>query len=363
MSKLQQIFRNSYEDFISSAHLSQHQINTANCILNCQTGTFGSTEINCEDCHHRITVMNGCGNRHCSGCQKSKGYIWAEKQKSKLLPGVSYFMVTFTIPFQAQKCFLQNQKCCYDALFKSGADTINTLLKDKKNIGSGHFGFFGVLHTGGRTMNYHPHVHFLVPSGGISSDYTKWKWGRDDYLFSKDAAIKMFRGKMMDALHNLLPLYPEIESYRNKGWNVNIEQKGSGEKPLEYLSRYLFKNMIAESNIHSWDDESVTILYKPKDEEKKKKLKLDVKEFLKRFFSLVLPNGFMKVRHFGFLSGSAKLTIDELKKLIWGDIMTLTEEKKQKPERTNLPRCSFCSSANIAMSFSPPPKRNEILIE
>lgn len=355
MSKTQQIFKKFYPDYLEKFgdRMPHFHKKVAEDILNCQSGHFGKAEINCGDCHHTHEVMLGCGNRHCGGCQKSKGDEWAEKQKEKLLPGVPYFMVTMTAPQEAHTCFRSHQHFCYDAFFKAGSQTIATMLRNQKNLGVENIGFLGVMHPGGRQMNYHPHIHFIVPNGGITKDLSEWKNGRQDYLFNVTAATKLFRGKIMDELRNLIPSYPELESYRNKGWHVDVRQMGNGEKSLNYLSRYLFKSVIAESNIVSWNKDIVTIKYKVKGSNKKKPLRLTGEEFIRRFLQLVLPKGFRKVRHYGLLSSRPKKNIPQVKELILSYFTNLLTAKPNIKEE-EAPTCNECGSSKVSIVFTRP---------
>lgn len=370
MHKLQGIFNQYYQSYLKKVNgkLPYFHQKVASDIMNCQTGYFGAVGIKCRDCDHEYDVMLGCGNRHCSGCQKSKGSKWAEKQKLKLLPGVKYFMVTFTIPKEARPCFMINKRFSYDALFKAASKTIQTLASDKKNLGLKNLGYFGVFHANGRTMNYHPHVHMIIPNIGFNNNFSELKKGRDNFIFDEKAASKYFRGVIMRLLENYIPSFPELESVRYEGWNVDIEQVGDGKCSLEYLSRYLFKSVIAESNILSWEEDKVTIQYIPTNDNdksefkvrKKKTLTLSANEFLRRFFDLVLPKGFMKVRHFGFLSTNPKKTIKELRDIILDGLADLLFEV-EKPIAYQA-CCVKCDSKNIFMKFSPPPKRERNLL-
>ena len=353
MSKTQQIFKQFYPAYLEKFgdKMPYFHKKVAEDILNCQSGHFGKAEINCGDCGHAHEIMLGCGNRHCGGCQKTKGDDWAEKQKEKLLPGVPYFMVTMTVPQEVHACFRSNQSFCYDALFKAGSETISTMMKDKKQLGVENIGFFGVMHQGGRKMNYHPHIHFIVPNGGITKDLSKWKNGRQDYLFNVVAASKLFRGKIMDHLKDLIPSYPDIEAFRHKGWNVDARQMGNGEQSLNYLSRYLFKSVIAESNIASWDNERVFIKYKVKGSNKKRTSPLAGEEFIRRFLQLVLPKGFRKVRHYGLLSSRPKKNISEIKMLIL-DYFTMLLTAKPKVIDEKDPVCNECGSTKVSIIFS-----------
>lgn len=351
MHKLQEIFKNYYTEDLHHSLPVFHQ-KVANDILNCQSGAFGSTEISCGDCKSHKTVNNGCGNRYCSGCQKNKGALWAEKQKLKLLPSVSYFMVTFTIPEEGRNCFHNNQQECYDALFNCSSETIIEMLSDKENLGVTNLGFFGVLHSGGRTMNYHPHVHFVVPNGGLSDDLSKWQNGRADKIFDVKVACEIFREKIMAELSAFKATYPDLNTVKDKGWHVRADAMGSGENLLEYLSRYLFKSVIAESNILSWDDGKVCFQHRKKTSNQLVKMTLTANEFMRRFFYLILPKGFRKVRHYGFLSAKPLKTIPEIVEIVsFGIISKEDATPKNKNESTAI-RCEKCNSTKVTMVYT-----------
>jgi hypothetical protein len=353
MHKLQAIFANYYtEDLFHSLPVFHQKV--ANDILRCQSGAFGSTEISCGICGNQKTAMNGCGNRYCSGCQKSKGAEWAEKQKQKLLPGVNYFMVTFTIPEEARNCFHNNQQECYDALFRCASQTIIEMLSDKENLGVKNLGFFGVLHSGGRILNYHPHIHFVVPNGGLSDDLSEWQNGRADKIFDVKAACEVFREKIMAELSVFKSKYPDLNTVQDNGWHVRADAMGSGENLLEYLSRYLFKSVIAESNILSWHDGKVCFQYRKKKSNQLVKMTLTADEFLRRFFYLVLPKGFRKVRHYGFLSAKPLKTIPEMIEIISFGMIVQAEAKPKKKSESSMVRCEICSSTKVTMVYTKP---------
>jgi len=363
MSKIQDVFNQfypSYEKEFGDRMPSYHK-KVASDIMLCQTGHFGTTRISCQNCEQDYVIKNGCGNRNCGGCQKSKGDEWAEKQTKKLLPGVPYFMVTFTIPQEAHACFRANQKNCYDNLFKLSSETITVMLKNSKRLGTNNLGFFGVMHTGGRQLNYHPHIHFIVPNGGISKDGTEWLSGRQDYLFNIKAASQFFRNKIMAFLEPYLINYPELNSFRNKGWNVDVRQMGNGESSLKYLSRYLFKSVIAESNIVSMNKTTVTFKYREKDTNKKKTITVLGGEFIRRFLQLVMPKGFRKVRHYGYLSARPKKSIKEIKDLVLDHLRKLIEISNQSKTEECCPRCVKCRSHKISMVYSPLQKQELII--
>lgn len=359
MHKLQKIFAKYYTEELHHSVPVFHQ-KVANDILRCQTGAYGSTEISCGDCESRKTVMNGCGNRYCSGCQKNKGFLWAEKQKLKLLPSVNYFMVTFTIPEEARNCFHNNQQECYDALFLCASQTIIEMLSDKQNLGVKNLGFFGVLHPGGRTMNFHPHIHFVVPNGGLSDDLSVWQNGRADKIFDVIEACEIFREKITAKLMAFKSTYSDLNTVHDNGWHVRADAMGSGENLLDYLSRYLFKSVIAESNILSWEDENVCFQYRKKTSNQLVKMTLTADEFLRRFFFLVLPKGFQKVRHYGFLSAKPPKTISEIIEIISFGIISQTEAIPKKKNESSQLRCEICNSTKVTMVYTKPSQQKLI---
>ena len=329
----------------------QH-IKAAEALMGCRTGAFGVSLFQCEDCDEVHTVNNCCGNRHCPSCQQQKGYAWLDKQNEKRLP-VEYYMATFTVPSQVREFIRSNQKICYSAMFKAASDTIKVLMKDPKYAGADTAGFLGVLHTWGRDLCYHPHIHFIVAAGGLSKDKKEWKSCKPKYLIPVNAASEIFRAKFYDEIDQA-GLGDKIDrSVRYKGWNVNIESKGDGENALNYLAKYVFKVGISDSRIVCHDDKKVVVRVKRSDTGVVENVKFKHLEFIRRFLQHVLPDGFMKVRHYGFLSPNASVPINDIRKMIdelWTALEVLAKREEPEPPPKKSYKCE-CGSYKLKFIF------------
>lgn len=336
----------AYGDKVPAQH-----VKAANAIINCRTGAYGVSLFECEHCGEMHTVNNCCGNRHCPSCQQHKNFDWVRKQKDKLLP-VPYFMVTFTVPQQVRRFIRSNQKVCYASMFKAASETLKKLMKDQRHVGAETPGFLGVLHTWGRDLNYHPHIHFIIPGGGLSKDKSEWKSSGKKFLIPVEAASTIFRAKFYDAVEKE-GLGDEIDrSMRFKGWNVNVKAMGDGQKALDYLAPYVFKVAISDSRIVCHDAQKVVIKVKRTDTKKVEQVAFTPFEFIRRFLQHVLPDGFMKVRHYGFLSANPALPIDDIRRMIdelWTELELLAKREEPQPPPQSL-QCG-CGSHKLKFIF------------
>jgi hypothetical protein len=218
-------------------------------------------------------------------------------------------MVTFTIPQQLRAVARSNQRLFYDAMFTCAWKSMHKLSADPKYLGAKKVGAMGILHTWTRQMHYHPHIHFLVPAGGLDKD-GKWIAGRQDFLFPVRALSRLFRAQLLEVLKVNNIAYPPV--VWRKEWNVNCEHKGNGQRALRYLSNYLFRVAISNSRIVKTDAESVTFRYKKRSSNKYRNEKVAPVEFVRRYLQHVLPKGFVKVRHYGFMAAAARSKIAKI---------------------------------------------------
>lgn len=337
MGKIADILRKHFPAYLEKFgdKVPPQHIKAVEAIMNCRTGVFGVSLFECECCGVIHTVSNCCGNRHCPSCQQHKNDQWVAKQKKKLLP-VDYFMVTFTVPSEVRSFIRSNQKLCYATMFKAASATLKKLMKDDRHVGAHTAGFLGVLHTWGRDLNYHPHLHFIVPGGGLSKDKTQWKSSGKKFLLPVKAASKIFRAKFHEEMEKVGLLEKIDQSVRRSGWHVNVQAMGNGEKALDYLAPYVFKVAIADSRIVCHDDEKVVIKVKRTGSKKVEQMKLTPFEFIRRFLQHVLPDGFMKVRHYGFLSSNPAVPLNDIRRLIdelWTELQLLGNREKVEPPR------------------------------
>ena len=255
-----------------------------------------------------ILANSSCGNRHCPVCQHEKGVEWVYRQQLRLLP-CNYFLVTFTLPEGLRACARSHPAEVYRALFDEAAASLKELAADKRFVGCDIAGFTGVLHTWGRQMQYHPHVHFIVAGGGLTKGRDQWVATRGNFLVHVKALSRLFRGKFMARIKdfNLLDAVP-TEVWKQE-WVVNCQHVGSGARTLKYLGAYLFRVAISDARIVAYDGKSVTFKWQKVGSSRWRKTTLSVMEFMRRYLQHVLPSGFMRVRHFGFLSHSFGVSI------------------------------------------------------
>ena len=270
-------------------------------ILRCRTPGAGELYVQCPDCSHGEWRPLSCGNRHCPCCQNHQTTLWIDRQTEKLLP-VPYFMVTFTLPFQLRSLAYARQKDVFSLMFQCAADVLRTFARNKKHLGA-EIGMTMVLHTHSRRLEYHPHIHVLVPGGGIDQQSRIWKKVKKKYLFNGFALAKVFRGKFLagakDAGLRITCNVPQK-------WVVHCEHMGTGAPALKYLSRYLYRSVISEKNIISNCNGEVTFRYRDSATGAMQEKTLKGEEFVYLLLKHVLPSGFRRVRDYGFLHGNAK---------------------------------------------------------
>ena len=299
-----------YANLMPKTHLK-----AIDAIISCRTEACGLALYQCENCRESHQLYRSCGNRHCPTCQHHKTRQWLEKQIQRQLPG-HHFLMTFTVPEQLRPFMRKNQRVAYSALFKTSSDSIKKLALDQHYIGADLPGFFGVLHTWGRTLQYHPHIHYVVPGGALSSSDGRWHPSATDFYLPVQALAKIFRAKFRDEMIDA-GLFDQIPSQVWLiDWNVNSQAVPSSEASLKYLAPYVFKVAISNSRIMKVEDRTVLICYKKPHSNRLRTLPLEVMEFIRRFLQHVLPTGFVKVRYYGFLNPNCKLPLDHIRNLI-----------------------------------------------
>ncbi len=225
-------------------------------------------------------------------------------------------MTTFTVPQNLRRFIRSHQRACYSAMFAASSQTIKKLPADQKYIGADMPGFFGVLHTWGRQMPYHLHIHYIVPGGAFSKTDGKWHCSRIDFFLPVKAMSKIFKAKFRDIMKKN-GLYPQIPSdvWKQK-WVVNCQAIGTGEQSIKYLAPYVFKVAISNSRIVKVEDRKVFFKYRKNKSNRWRTMALDVMEFIRRFLQHVLPTGFMKVRYYEFLHPGSSVPLEKVAALI-----------------------------------------------
>jgi len=284
-------------------------------IIACRTELCGVALYECESCGQLHRIFRSCGNRHCPTCQHHKTRQWLEKQIKRQLPG-HHFLLTFTVPENLRRFIRKNQRVAYSALFKASSEAMKKLAPDQHYIGGNLPGFFGVLHTWGRTLEFHPHIHYIVPGGALSTSDGLWHPSRIDFYLPVRALSQIFKAKFRDEMKEA-GLFDQIPSeVWQTDWNVNSQAVGSSEASLKYLAPYVFRVAISNSRIAKVENRTVFIRYRKSHSHRLRTLALEVMEFIRRFLQHVLPTGFMKVRYYGFMNPNCGVSLDQISTLI-----------------------------------------------
>lgn len=270
-------------------------------MLRCRTPQSGQVHWACHDCNrHRVHPLS-CGHRSCPRCQNQEATQWLDRQRAKLLP-VDYFMATFTLPAQLRSLAWRHQRIVYDLLFDCAVSTLKAFGLNPDKLGA-ELGMTAVLHTHARDKGFHPHVHIIVPGGGINRLRRCWKKVKGRYLFNEFALARVFRARMLDGLNRARLTIPGNVPAQ---WVVDCRRVGRGEPALEYLSRYLYRGVIAERDILANRNGKVTFRYVESDTGETRTRTLPGADFMWLILQHVLPRSFRRVRDYGFLHGNAK---------------------------------------------------------
>jgi hypothetical protein len=280
--------------------LNPYQYRALSAITDCRTGALGSTVMHCLDCDTRQIRHRSCSHRSCPQCQHHSNGAWFERQRGKRLPA-NYFMVTFTLPAQIRPLAYANPKQVYNALFQTALSTLSTFAHNHPQL-QGQIGACAVLHTHARKLNYHPHVHVIVPAIAVNPARKQFRRLKGDYLFKGSNLAEVFRARMLEQL-NQMKL--DIPAAMPAQWNVNCVFVGKGLPALEYLSRYLYRGVISERDIVHYDQDTVTFRYREANSGIFRLQTLPIADFLWRIVMQVLPKGFRRVRDYGFLHANA----------------------------------------------------------
>lgn len=314
-------------------------------ITHCRTGQLGSVLFRCDGCGKDHWVGRSCGNRHCPNCQKNKTADWLSKQTDRLLP-VHHFLVTFTVPSELRSVLRRHQRDGYTAIFDCGSETIRALGASSKYLQGCELGFFGLLHTWGRDPTvYHPHVHFVVPGGGVNTGEGRWQQTPENFLFHHGTACRVYKAKLADRLREL-GLYESVPSSAwTKPWTVDIKPVGDGRRVLKYLAPYVHRVAISDKRIESCDDDSVTFRYTPSKSRQSETRTLSGTDFVRGFAQHILPPRLQKTRYYGWMSPNSRIDSDEIRWLVClslGWMFTLMLSANSNANKPTTPRCSDC---------------------
>ncbi len=291
--------------------INSWQLRTLGAILRCRTRAMGGHVDACSDCGQVRVSYNSCRNRHCPKCQGRRREQWIQARQAELLP-VPYFHVVFTLPDTLNQLAMHQPRLVYDTLFEAAWQTLLAFASDRKHLGA-RPGMVAVLHTWGQTLSLHPHLHCVVPGGGLT-EQGKWKGarGKGRYLFPVRAMSLVFRAKYVQLLREKLPEVDKelIRALFQKRWVVYAKRPFSGpEQVVEYLGRYTHKIAISNHRLTAVGEQSVSFAYRDyRQGARKLEMKLEGMEFIRRLSLHILPRGFVRIRHYGILSGTSKGT-------------------------------------------------------
>jgi len=314
---------------------------------------------------------HSCKNRHCPKCQHDAAQQWLEKQRELLLP-TPYFMLTFTLPDGLRQIARSNQKLIYNLLFRASAAATQHLARDPRFVG-GQIGMIGVLQTWARDLSYHPHVHYLVPGGGLSVNGQEWLPSGENFLIPVKALSILFRAKFRDALRKT-DLFDQVSAeVWSQDWVVHCQPVGNGATALKYLAPYIFRvatparapersagARVSNRRILRLEDGQVTFSYTDSKTGQQRTSTVTAEEFIRRFLQHVLPKGFVKVRYYGFLSPAKRETLRHIRQLLncpSADPGT-EEDTDAEDEAASVMTCPTCGQVmQLVMTLRPRRRR------
>lgn len=351
MNEVQQIFQRYGQEYRIKHRLPVNQLKAMSSIEACRTSALGGHIDECSQCGHIKISYNSCRNRHCPKCQSLAKELWLENRKEELLP-VGYFHVVFTIPQEINEIALRNQKEIYTILFQAASETLLELGRSPKYLGA-QLGITALLHSWGQNLMFHPHLHCIVPSGGLSLDGKRWISSRKKFFIPVKVLSAKFKGKFLSYLQNAfysktLKFIGEIsevstadvfqnfiEKLRKKDWIVYCKPPfKSAAYVLQYLGRYTHKVAISNNRIQFIENGLVTFKWRDyKDSNKEKYMTITAEEFIRRFLIHVLPDKFVKIRHYGILCNRNKSTkLEQCKKFTGAKVIN----KSMKAHKLNI---------------------------
>jgi hypothetical protein len=292
-----------YERQFGAQILPSHR-RAVQAILSCRTATLGGEVYRCPDCCKDHFVYHSCNHRACPQCGNAEATEWIQRQKRKLLP-VPYYLITFTVPEGLRPWLRSHQKAGYRWLLKESAGTLQDVAGREKYLGA-ELGILSVLHTWGRQLQFHPHVHCVVPAGGLRSDGLQWRRPKSaDFFLPQNVLAARFRSRLKAVLAGQPTASQIPKGVWKQQWVVDVQGVGHGEAALKYLSAYIYRTALGSQRILQDQDGQITFKYKDSEEQQWHTLTLRAVEFIRRFLQHILPQGFQRVRYYGWWSAAA----------------------------------------------------------
>ncbi len=348
---IQRIFQQHGDAFVrdNRERLTDQHLKAIRNIQTCGTPASGWIGFDCADCASPHYIERSCGNRMCPSCQSGKTAEWLDRRLAEQLP-THYFLITFTVPEELNPFFLHKPKEGFDALFKAASSALKEMAANPRFLGADLPGFLAVLHTWGRTLNFHPHVHFVVPGGGVDREKGLWRGTREDFYAPGQALARQFRDVFRQRMQDE-GLDDRIDpAVWNRKWVVDCEAVGQNrEGVLKYLAPYVFKTAIADSRIVAVGGDKVTFAYVKSGSSRPRRMTLHVDEFIRRYLMHVLPSGFMRIRHYGFMGSGCAIPQDELVALVRMAQGFEVDAIEHVPAQKQPLRCPKCGGRLVAI--------------
>jgi hypothetical protein len=356
MSTIAEVFRMHAPGFLAKhgERLPTAHRKVIRSILDCRTEALGLLHFRCSECGTAFELHRSCGNRHCPTCGKAKGKAWLDKRLGQLLP-VPHFMITFTVPAVFRSLFLHHQRLCYTALFQASSSVLRRLASESTYFPGDTSGFFGVLHTWGRTLSYHPHIHYIVPAGAFDSHTHRWHPCPTAFYAPVRVLSKLVKARMFAMLTRAALAHELPPGAFGKDWNVDSRPVGKGVRALRYLSAYVFRTAISDKRLLQITDRTVTFAYTDTTTGRHKQMTLSAEEFIRRFLQHVLPTGFIKIRYYGFLHPSSAIPL-KLAVTLLEAFTDLRPPRHREPTTTGTlaPFCPACNATAVLLFYSQP---------
>ncbi len=373
-----EVFRSYQDQYLATQAASFEQRRVVRDLIACRTAALGGHLRRCGDCGHEQIAYNSCRNRHCGKCQGHKQAAWLEAQCANLLE-VPYYHIVFTLPQGLGPLALQNKRVLYGLLFRAASETLSTIARDPKHLGA-KIGFTAVLHTWGQTLLHHPHLHCVVPAGGLSPDKQRWIAAREQFFLPVRVLSRLFRGKYLAYLRQAyqagrLVLAGRLKDLAQaKAWRAFVEPLGkidwvvyakapfgSAEQVLKYLARYTHRVAISNQRLVSLDNGQVAFGYKDY-RRGERVMRLEAVEFMRRFLLHVLPKGFVRIRHYGLMANRSRKDNLRLCRRLLGSVVEpdsdTTPTNSTDPASSEGPDlCPACQQGPMLVVAKLPPSR------
>ncbi len=344
MTTLRDIFNAFAPEYLEhSPHLPTAHRKVISAIQHGQSGHYGHSLSQCQSCGGQHRVHHSCGNRHCPQCQQHTTQQWFHHHLDTQLPG-PHVLITFTVPAPLRPFIRSHQRIAYHAMFHASALALKRLAKDERFIGTDLPGFPGVLHTWGRQLQYHPHIHSLVPGGGLSEDRTTWVPSRAHFFVPVKALSPIYRAIFKEDMRQdglLEHIAPHVWTIP---WNVHSQANPHGPSAFTSLAPYVFRGALSKRRIVGLKDRTVTFTSRQVGSARLRTAHLDAIEFMRRFLQHVLPDGFVKVRHFGLLHASCAIPLATIRLMIVQAHPSDSPPPPRRPPQPLAVRCPTCGA-------------------